>query len=191
MALTRRLAFVTAIAGMACGCASSVSEEQDVLEAAQTALPSISLPELGGTASPPPIRGTPTDVYTRVARGAVTCWFGADGPLKKSYVYHAVAKPPSKGGQARILIHKRDNALRDKRGARAYAIDIVPDGKTAELVFQNATMGEPRGTDMAKDAQRWAAGIEGCIADPVASGWDAQPKTKSKRRRSAAKKTKK
>lgn len=166
------------------GCASDMSAEKDALEAANTAQPALSLPGLGslpdlGTPTPR-IFGTPTEIYTRIARGAVTCWFGAHGSLKSTHVYSAVAKPPSKGGQARILIHKKDNALRDKRGMRAYAIDIVPEGKTAKLEIQNAQMGEPRGTELAQDARRWASGQEGCVSKPVAVGWDPQDKSKPK-----------
>ncbi len=174
------------------GCVSGISAEKDELEAAKTAQPAVSFPDLSSIpdlATPVPrIRGTPTQIYTRIARGAVTCWFGAHGSLKATHVYSAVAKPPSQGGQARILIHKKDTSLRDKRGMRAYAIDIVPDGKTAKLEIQNAQMGEPRGTNMANDARRWAAGQEGCVAKPVAVGWDAEDK--SKRKRKAKPKTK-
>lgn len=166
------------------GCASNVTVDQDAKEAAQTEFPDLSLPDLGAASQP--IRGTPTEVYTRIARGAVTCWFGAHGPLKKSHIYHAIAKPPSQGGKARILIHKRDNKMRDKRGARAFAIDIVPTGKSAKLEIQNALMGEPRGTDMAKDARRWASGNAGCTPEPVAVGWD--PRDTAKARAKEAKK---
>ncbi len=164
------------------GCASDISANKDTLEAAKTEFPSLSLPDLalpdlGSTT--PRIHGSPTEIYTRIARGAVTCWFGAHGPLKATHVYSAVAKPPSQGGQARILIHKKDTSLRDKRGARAYAIDIIPEGKTAKLEIQNALMREPRGANMANDARRWAAGLEGCVAKPVAVGWDAEDKSKS------------
>lgn len=155
------------------GCASSaVTPEQDEQEAAQTAFPDLKLPSL--PKATPAIRGTPTEIYTRVARGAVTCWFGAHGNLKKTHVYHAVAKPPSKGGQARILIHKIDKTKRDKRGVRAFAIDIVPSGKTAKLEMQNALMGEPRGTEMASDVRRWARGIEGCARAPLNEGWNIE-----------------
>ena len=168
------------------GCASDVTPGSDALEAAQTALPTLTLPELG--TSPPAIRGSPTEVYTRIARGAVTCWFGAHGPLKGTHVYHAVANPPSKGGQARILIHKLDASRKDKRGVRAYAVDIVPEGKTARLEIQNAKMEEPRGSEMAQDARRWASGQEGCVAKPVAAGWDTQAPAKATKKRKAKRK---
>lgn len=166
------------------GCASNVSVDQDAKEAASTEFPDLSLPDL--TAPARKVRGTPTEIYRRIARGAVTCWFGAHGPLKTTHIYHAIAKPPSQGGKARILIHKRDDKMRDQRGARAFAIDIVPTGKTAKLEIQNAMMGEPRGVNMANDARRWASGNAGCTPEPVATGWD--PRDAAKKRSSEAKK---
>lgn len=163
------------------GCASAeISAEKDELEAAQTEFPSLTLPKIDLGTVPPRAKGSPTEIYTRIARGAVTCWFGAHGALKDTHVYSAIAKPPSKGGQARILIHKKDPTLKDKRGARAFAIDIIPDGKTAKLEMQNALMGEPQGSEMAKDVRRWAGGLEGCVAEPVMAGWGANDKPKSK-----------
>lgn len=196
MRLSMSIGIWVGTAAFLVGCASDISAEKDALEAAQTDQSSFSFPDLTSTVSLPDlggarprIRGTPTQIYTRIARGAVTCWFGAHGTLKTTHVYSAVAKPPSKGGQARILIHKKDDSLRDKRGMRAFAIDIIPEGETAKLEIQNAEMGEPRGTNMAKDAHRWAAGIEGCVANPVAVGWEAQPKSKSKKPKSKSKTT--
>lgn len=177
MDFARNLVGVAAIAALVGCTATGISEEKDALEAAQTATPELALPEF--SAPLPPIRGTPTEIYTRIARGAVTCWFGAHGQLKDTHVYHAIAKPPSKGGRARILIHERDNSLRDKRGTRAFAINVLPSGKSAKLEFQNARMGEPRGREMAATVRRWAAGLEGCLETPVAAGWDTDANRKS------------
>lgn len=66
-------------------------------------LPSIELPK----AHERPV-GTPTEVYERVGRGAVTCWFGKSGPLKGTHVYEATADSPHKGGQAEITIRERE-----------------------------------------------------------------------------------
>ena len=41
------------------------------------------------------VPGTPTEIYTLVAGGALRCWFGADGPLKATHVFHAEAAPPA------------------------------------------------------------------------------------------------
>lgn len=68
-------------------------------------MPKIDLPKT----HEPPV-GTPTEVYERVGRGAVTCWFGKSGPLKGTHVYEATADSPHKGGQAEITIREREPA---------------------------------------------------------------------------------
>ncbi len=60
-----------------------------------------SLPELTGTITEAPIVGSPTEVYERIARGVLSCWFGTNGPLKANYVYHAEAEPAGEGRQSR------------------------------------------------------------------------------------------
>lgn len=118
--------------------------------------------------------GTPTEVYTRVARGALTCWFGAAGGLKKSYIYHANAEPPSKGGSSEIIIYARDNAAADPRSQKAYEVEIATvDGHT-KVDVQNVKMPEPLAQHMGADVARWAANEEGCGEGPITGGWSAQ-----------------
>ena len=166
---------------------SDLSPISDVSNGAVTSpFSKLSLPELGSAA--PAVTGSPTEVYTRIARGVLTCWFGAHGPLKASHIYHAEANPPSKGGQARIVIHKLDSQRRDKRGVRAFAVDIVPDGSSAKLEIHKAKIAEPQGSEMARDVRRWAGGEEGCVAEPLAAGWE--PKAKLKKAKTAQTKRK-
>jgi hypothetical protein len=129
-----------------------------------------SLPELTGTITEAPIVGSPTEVYERVARGAMTCWFGTSGPLKADYVYHAEADPPGKGGKAEIVIHERDRTSDNPKGPKAYRIAITPDDDKTTLLFENLKLPEARGTAMEADARRWGAGAFGC-ADMEAGGW--------------------
>ncbi|NJO22209.1 MAG: hypothetical protein HC868_03775 [Sphingomonadales bacterium] len=76
------------------------------------------------------VPGSSTDAYALVARGAHRCWFGADGPLKPTHVFHAEAESPAKGGAAEMVLHERDETLRDKRGTRAFRVSFttVPAG---------------------------------------------------------------
>jgi hypothetical protein len=106
--------------------------------------------------------GTPTGIFAEVARGVLSCWFAADGPLKASHVYRAEAQPPAKGGDAEIVIHERDASVRDLRGPRAYRISF-----TAELSSVRVTMTalkfEPKlAQAMAKDVEGWSKGGESC-----------------------------
>lgn len=131
--------------------------------------------------------GTPTEVYTRLARGALTCWFGAGGPLKAAYIYHAEAEPASKGGNSEIKIMTRDAEADDPRALRAYRVGIIPsDGKT-KVEIENVRIPEPLATRLKSDIQRWSRDEPGCGENPVTAGWsaeqvvDTKPKAKAKK----------
>lgn len=124
--------------------------------------------------------GTPTEVYTRVARGVLTCWFGAEGPLKSSYIYHAEAEPASKGGSSEIKIMTREAEANDPRALRAYRIVILPsDGKT-KVEVENARLPEPLAASLKSDVERWSRDEPGCGEGPVTAGWTAEPATETK-----------
>lgn len=110
------------------------------------------------------VPGTPTEVYTRVARGALRCWFGANGPLKATHIFNAEAAPPSDGGVAEIVLHERDVALRDQRGARAFRISIVGEGGGVHVGMTPIKIGAPLAEPMVRDVETWAQGGSGCQA---------------------------
>ena len=129
------------------------------------------LPQLTGTVTEAPIVGSPTEVYERVARGAMSCWFGTNGPLKADYVYHAEAEPAGKGGKAEIVIHERDRRpTENPKGLRAYRVAITPEDGQTTLVFENLKLPEPIAKAMEADARRWGTGALGC-ADMDRGGW--------------------
>lgn len=130
-------------------------------------------PKLTPADSPRPV-GTSTEIYTRVARGILTCWFGPNGPLKPNYIYNADAQPPSKGGGAVIGIHNRDREASDPRSIRAWKLAIVPKPEGTELEIENLKLPPQFAEPLARDARRWAAGEEGCGEGPVTDGWDAR-----------------
>lgn len=119
--------------------------------------------------------GAPTDVYTRVARGALTCWFGASGPLKGTYIYHAEAEPPSKGGRAEIVVRTRDLTAADPRSLKAFRVGIEAGGEGTKVDVENVTIPEPLASRLRADVDRWAASEEGCGQAPVTGGWAAAP----------------
>jgi hypothetical protein len=108
------------------------------------------------------VPGTPTDVYASVARGAHRCWFGADGPLKPTHVFHAEAESPAKGGAAEMVLHERDETLRDKRGTRAFRVSFttVPEGVRVAVAMPRMEL--QLGQRMAKDVTAWARGGSDC-----------------------------
>ena len=130
-------------------------------------------PKLTPADSPRPV-GAPTEIYTRVARGILSCWFGA-GPLKPDYIYNADAEPPSKGGAAVISIHKRDREATDPRSIRAWKLAIVPAPEGTTVEIENFKLPPEYAEPLARDARRWAAGEEGCGEGPVAGAAPSTP----------------
>jgi hypothetical protein len=146
-----------------------------------SSLPQLSLPkaspvetaseEATATAIDQPV-GSATDLYARIASGAMSCWFDANGPLKKDYIFHATADAPSRGGKARIVIHRRDPTQPNPRGARAYLVNIDPSGESsATVTTHNLKIPAPLATAMTADVGRWSKGIQGCAGNSTASGW--------------------
>lgn len=118
--------------------------------------------------------GTPTEVYTRIARGVLTCWFGSSGPLKASYIYHADAEPASKGGTSEIKILTRDADADDPRALRAYRIVISPSQDKTKIEIENLRLPEALAARLKLDVERWAGDEEGCGEGPVTAGWGAE-----------------
>ena len=150
------------------------------------ALPS--LPSLPSTPSHTSIfPGSPTTVYTRVARGSNTCWFGPAGVLDKTFIWFAKAEPESKGGGAEIAIHERVDL--NQRGLKAFSVTIAAQSEGATVVVQNVKLAEALGQRMTADAYRWARGGVGCkegdtawgspTPQPTASPKTPVPKSKS------------
>jgi hypothetical protein len=106
--------------------------------------------------------GTPTEVYALVARGALGCWFGVDGPLKATHLFHADAAPPATGGAAEIVIRERDATLRDQRGPRAYRISFASEAASVRIGAQALKFDAAIAQAMAKDVEVWSKGGSGC-----------------------------
>lgn len=131
--------------------------------------------------------GTPTEVYTRVARGVLSCWFGADGPLKANYIYHAQADPASKGGNSRIRIMTRDHEADDPRALRAYMLTISPGDGITKVEAENRRLPEHFADALQQDIERWATGQEECGTMPVAA---AEPGPAAEKKQTNIKKNK-
>lgn len=134
-----------------------------------------SFPDVTGSLAPAahPVVGPPTEIYARIAREAMSCWFGTAGPLKAGYVFHGEADPPSRGGKATIVIHERDPSADNPRGLRAFRIAILPSGETSEVSVENLKLPDPLARSMEADVHRWAEGAIGC--EGSGGGWDAAP----------------
>lgn len=173
--LNFKVLMLTGLAAAAAGC-SSAGTDTSALAPSGLSLPS--LPSLSAaTVATPPATETPvgsaTEIYSRVAQGAVGCWFGTKGPLKQDYIYHAEADAPSRGGKAEIVIHVRDMTQPNPRGAKAYRIRINPAGETATVGTENLKMPEIMAASMTTDVNRWAKGDQGCAGTSTTAGWSA------------------
>ncbi len=135
-------------------------------------LATAAIPELPQLDSDPV--GPPTELYARIARGAQNCWFGGNGPLKARYIFHADAEPPSKGGQAEIVIHEIDKSTPNPRGARAFRVIITPTGDTSSVQAENARFSLEVGERMSADVRRWARNDLSCVAKGQTNGWTPQ-----------------
>jgi hypothetical protein len=116
--------------------------------------------------------GSATDIYSRIATGAMKCWFAVGGPLKPEYVYHATAAPASRGGKAQIVIHRRDPTQPNPRGPKAYLVDIDPTGDASATVkTENLKMTSAFAAAMTADITRWTKGGDGCSSSSAVAGW--------------------
>jgi hypothetical protein len=134
-------------------------------------LPTLPIPDLTLPQADFEPTGTPTQMYTRIARGAQICWFGGNGALKAKYIFYADAEPPSKGGQSEIVIHERDLTTPNPRGARAFRVLVSPAGDTATLVTENIKFPFETGQKMVADVRRWARDDLSCASSGHTTGW--------------------
>jgi hypothetical protein len=134
-------------------------------------LPQISAGSIGF--EPAAVQAGSTEVYSRIARGANACWFGARGRLAKSHLLYADADPSASGGKVEIVVHERAVDQPRPWGFKAFrillsestAFDGSSGGNTSVSV-ENVRMSDDEATRMRKEIYRWAAGIEGCTSDP-------------------------
>jgi hypothetical protein len=131
--------------------------------------------------------GTPTGVFAQVARGALGCWFAANGPLKASHVYRAEAEPPAKGGDAEIVIFERDVSLRDQRGTRAYRISFAGEGGGVRVTATALKFELKVAEAMARDVETWAKAGSGCHLPAVLPPPAPPPSPKTAKTAKAAK----
>lgn len=135
------------------------------------------------------VQGTPTEVYSLVARGALGCWFAANGPLKATHVFHADAAPPSQGGLAEIVLHERNPSVRDQRGARAFHVAFASDVAGVRVRVTVIKVAQTLAEPMVRDVEVWARGGAGCQArelGPPQTAAPLQPTAKTKTSRGSA-----
>lgn len=158
------------------GCAGNGAVDTSVLTAGTTgaleAIPSAAASIAKGMQQPV---GPPTEIYTRIARGMLTCWLGGYGRLRAQYMFQAEAQPEHMGGISKVSIHERIAGSPNQPGRIAYQVTIEPIGETATVSAENRHMPPAIGDSLSQDVYRWAANEEGCLEAGVTAGWGATP----------------
>lgn len=113
----------------------------------------------GGTGTTVHAEG-PVETYSRIARGALGCWFRSDGSFKKSHIFHADVE--SNATAAEIVIHERDPSAPSPRSLRAMRITITPSGQGSQVTVENLKFPEPVGREMMEEIARWADDQPSC-----------------------------
>ena len=115
----------------------------------------------------------PVEIYSRIARGALRCWFGTEGSLKKTHVFHADVAPAATNGGADIALYERDKSGQTPHAIRAYRIAIARSGEGSSVQSENYRMPDSVAHDMGADIGRWGQGQEGCSVVGL-GGWTAE-----------------
>jgi hypothetical protein len=148
---------------------------------------SLTLPSLPTVASLPSLPATlgaetsrtalstdaPVDVYARIARGALKCWFGVAGSLKATHTFHARVEPPTSGGAAEIIVHTRDASQQAQGALKAFRITITPAATGSVIETESLRFPVQQGAAMTADVSRWIGGEEGCSVVGT-GGWEAR-----------------
>ncbi|MFV0296845.1 MAG: hypothetical protein ACK5JT_12080 [Hyphomicrobiaceae bacterium] len=116
-----------------------------------------------------------TEVYSRVARGALKCWFGSEGSLKADYTFHAKAEPMSDGGAAQISIQTRSAENRNWGALTAFraVIKTRQNGSGTSVETENLRFSKEQGVAMTGDIRRWLTGVQDCSV-MGSGGWGAK-----------------
>jgi hypothetical protein len=109
-----------------------------------------------------------TEAYTRIAQAAMSCWFGPRGRLTGSYLFHADADPPSRGGSVEIVIHERAFDQPKPLGYKAFRIALTNAGEHTDIGIENLRMPDPLAVEMRAEVLAWARGSRSCMGDTLA-----------------------
>ena len=165
-------AFPVAISGLIAAVLPGCSDGLPSL--ANLSVPGLATSAVSSLGAPSEQFEPPVEIYSRIARGALRCWFGTEGSLKKSHVFHAEVGPASAGGGAEIAIYERDKSGQAPHAIRAFRITIARAGEGSHVQAENYRMPEPVAQDMGADVGRWGQGREGCSVVGL-GGWAAEP----------------
>jgi hypothetical protein len=168
--INQRTAGLVAVAAVAlAGCAGSGAPLglQLPLSAAETPVTSAVAVTSPATPSAHAASLPVAESYSRLAGGLLKCWFGADGPLRASHIFHGEL-PAAPGAGSEIILHERDPTQPNPRGTKAMRIAIVRDGDDRSTITFEAPRLKPEiATAIVTDANAWLRANEvACSAGP-------------------------
>lgn len=127
-----------------------------------------SLPKVTPVAGEPnQFDGSTTEIYGRIAAGAMRCWFAVNGQLKKSHIFHADAAPIAKGGAVEVNVLERDLVGPKPWGPKAFRITLSPASEQTTIAVENLKMPDAIAAQMRADVFQWGQGGTECKLKPI------------------------
>ena len=131
------------------------------------------------------------EIYSRVARGAKTCWFGPGKPLVKGYVFDGEAASDADGGAAEVAVHVRTPDQPNPRGGKVFIVSITKVADSSKLEMESRRIPDGMAEQLRADVARWAkTGSVECGIVTVAGAEVAANTVPLPERKPAVKKTK-
>jgi hypothetical protein len=131
------------------------------------------------------------EIYSRVARGAKTCWFGPGKPLVKGYVFEGEAASEADGGAAEVAVHVRTPDQPNPRGGKVFIVSITKVADGSKLEMESRRIPDQMAEQMRANVARWAkSGTVECSPVTVPGAEVAANTPPLPERKPAVKKTK-
>jgi hypothetical protein len=96
------------------------------------------------------------EIYSRVARGAKTCWFGPGKPLAAGYVFDGEAASDVDGGAAEVAVHVRAPDQPNPRGGKVFIVSLTKVADGSKLEMESRRIPDGMAEQLRADVTRWA-----------------------------------
>lgn len=96
------------------------------------------------------------EIYSRVARGAKTCWFGPGKPLVKGYAFDGESASEADGGAAEVAVHVRTPDQPNPRGGKVFVVGITKVADGSKLEMESRRIPDTLAEQMRADVAKWA-----------------------------------
>ena len=96
------------------------------------------------------------EIYSRVARGAKTCWFGPGKPLVTGYAFDGESASDAEGGAAEVAVHVRTPDQPNPRGGKVFIVSITKVADGSKLEMESRRLSDVMAEQMRANVARWA-----------------------------------